>query len=258
MTKKNSIKPVIISPPFGNWLEREYLTSVKGTYTWQRRKGMAWQALKTIRKTEQGWKNGMGLRNPGLENIDCRNSEHIWSVTEIDGEWGNWTAIRDKLPLYGNVEVNLSCTNVDQVYSPTEEWFRDAQKTFDFVSVKLGPMQYSLMKQLYEEKGVRVFHLCNTLPENGGCESGGRLRPYSLKMIEHARQEFGDTVTIIGGGGIYEPQHVDDFYAAGVDHFSLSTICFTPWKFTPVVERIYEVAGDPQKLTNEPDPQALD
>lgn len=183
----------------------------------------------------------MGLRNPGLENIDCSNSDHIWSVTSIGPDPDEWNHIIHKLPEGGKVEVNLSCPNVQKIFLMPKDAVMEMHILFNWVCCKLGPVNYWMLENLYENTGIRTFHLCNTIPSNG--ESGQRLKKLSLAMIDHAREEFGDMIQIVGGGGIYTPQDVDDYWAAGVDVFSLSTIFFTPWKVQAVVDRIHELTA---------------
>ena len=38
----------------------------------------------------------------------------------------------------------------------------------------------------------------------------------------------------LAGGGIYSKEDVDRYRDNGADHFSLGTICFTPWKIKSV------------------------
>ena len=62
------------------------------------------------------------------------------------------------------------------------------------------------------------------------------------RFIDIIKFEIND-LTIIGGGGIYRPRDVRDYRDAGVDHYSLSTIWFTPSKVEAVKEEIYEADG---------------
>ena len=55
-----------ISAPFGNYLHREGAVSVTGTWTVDPRPGRIKQIIKTLRYTKTGWRNKLGLRNPGL------------------------------------------------------------------------------------------------------------------------------------------------------------------------------------------------
>ena len=55
-----------ISAPFGNYLKFKNATSVTGTWTYQPRPGLLKQIFKTLRYTNQGWRNKLGLRNAGI------------------------------------------------------------------------------------------------------------------------------------------------------------------------------------------------
>ena len=55
-----------ISAPFGNYIKRKDAISVTGTWTVHPRPGRLSQIIKTLRYTKTGWRNQLGLRNPGI------------------------------------------------------------------------------------------------------------------------------------------------------------------------------------------------
>ena len=57
---------IFIAAPFGNYLRRKDTVSVTGTFTVAPRPGRLKAIIKTLRYTKQGWRNKLGLRNPGL------------------------------------------------------------------------------------------------------------------------------------------------------------------------------------------------
>ena len=78
-----------IAAPFGNYLKFKNAISVKGTFTVNPRPGRLKQIVKTLRyvKTEAGWgwRNQLGLRNPGLFDGMFKTSyNEILSVAAIE------------------------------------------------------------------------------------------------------------------------------------------------------------------------------
>lgn len=244
------MKDVILSPPIGSWLKLSWATSVVGTFTYRKRQGKWLQGLKTIRSTNGGWVNKVGLKNPGLENPDMiyKIIKLKDSIISIHGfsydEWlllCNWF-LKDVLR-HLTLELNVSCPNVitTEVDPRIFEMF---STQFENVIVKLPPNNIDIFRSAYAN-GIRSFHCCNTLPTNKGGESGSVLKPFSLKMIEQIRKEVDD-VNIIGGGGIYTPTDIDDYLLAGADKISLSTVFFTPWKVLPLKRKIEELYNEKQ------------
>jgi dihydroorotate dehydrogenase len=93
------------------------------------------------------------------------------------------------------------------------------------------------LKFLIEEIGFKQIHCCNTLPVKEGGLSGKTLRPYVNKLINIIRDNWGDSIEIIAGGGVENIQHVDDYLTLGADHISLGTICFTPWRVKALINK---------------------
>jgi len=231
-----ALQPVIIAAPFGNYIQPAGCTPTLGTFTAQARPGRLQRILLTVRYYPRlkAWVNKIGLRNPGIDWLLAKANAGQMDVSDkivsIHGfEDSEWTTLIDKLasikPLA--MELNMSCPNVGHVNWP-EDLFERAMATSLPVIVKLPPVNYQQMAQQAVDAGVGLFHCCNTLPVPAGGISGKPLKPVALQCIHDMRQRFGDALTIVGGGGIYQPEDVDDYLAAGVQHISLATKVMNP------------------------------
>ncbi len=240
------MKKAIISPPFGNYIERDWATSVKGTYTLDRRWGLWWKVLTTLRKTKKGWVNRIGLRNKGLKNLNFvkLQDENILSVAGITpSEWMDVIEFLDKQPIPHYIEVNAMCPNTGTQGADFNIFWMAVSSLNAKICVKVTPTYRGTVtiEEAYRA-GVRTFHISNSYPTERGGLSGPRIKSSALHLINWTKSKYYD-VTIIGGGGIYTPQDVRDYRDAGADHFSLSTIWFTPSKVEAVKEEIYEANG---------------
>ena len=112
---------IFISPPFGNYLDIKNTISIKGSFTLESRDGLYSQILKTLRYSFEynGWINKIGLRNKGIDyaidDYKKNKSKFIYSIAlfnekEID-------KIVNKIPEDMNIEINVSCPNVDKSLS---------------------------------------------------------------------------------------------------------------------------------------------
>ncbi len=229
--------PVVISAPFGNYVQPNGTTPTLGTFTAAARPGRVWRIVKTVRYYPRlkAWVNRIGLRNPGLpwlrERVEAGKidvSDKLVSVHGFSAEdwWALLEGIERIKPL--GVELNMSCPNVGHIDWPPE-LFERALATGVPVIAKLPPVNYHDMLGQAIDAGVRCFHCCNTLPVPAGGVSGQPLKPVSLMVIRALRaRPGGDALTIIGGGGIYAPSDVDDYRAAGANHFALGTKVMHP------------------------------
>lgn len=229
------MKDFIISPPFGRYFSHEHATSVKGSYTWERRKGLILQALKTVRPTKQGWRNKIGLRNCGLQNVKFKRG-NIYSIAGInDGDWEKMISI---IPHGHLVELNASCPNVDH-YEIDTDAVKLAVRNHVTI-VKIAPVKDAATAiEQCVKAGAHHIHLTNALPVEKGGESGGKLKPVSMGLVRETREQYPD-LSIIGGGGIYS---VDDVYAyreAGANKFSLSTAFMVPWRGFKIIRDYYK------------------
>lgn len=234
------LQPLIISAPFGNYIQPEGMTATLGTFTAAARPGRVWRILRTVRYYRRlgAWVNRIGLRNPGIDWLARRvaagridASDKLVSVHGFDAD--DWAALLDKTAALspGGVELNMSCPNVGEIDWPTDLFSR-AVGTGSPVVVKLPPINYDIIAEQALAAGVRAFHCCNTLPVPGGGLSGTPLMPLSLQCIRRLQREIAggvdDELLIIGGGGIRTPANLDAYASLGVRHFALGTKVMNP------------------------------
>lgn len=234
------LQPLIISAPFGNYIQPNGATPTLGTFTLLRRPGRVWRVLKTVRyrPSQRAWVNKIGLRNPGIDWLAnrvkqsrCDVSDKIVSIHGFDAD--QWMQLLDRIdgiqPMA--VELNMSCPNVGEIDWPSELFTRAVQAGGAAVSVvvKLPPVNYEVMVEQAVAAGIKTFHCCNTLPVPEGGMSGKPLQPKSLDCIRNLRSKpFGQDLTLIGGGGVYEISDIDTFVKAGADRVALGTKTMNP------------------------------
>ncbi len=235
------LKPFLISPPFGSYINRSWATSVLGTYTLQERPGLLKQTLKTLRPIKGGWVNRIGFRNKGIRNVDfsmaIENSRLI-SVAGLCGD-GDWLQILEEIPAECMVEINVGCPNVGDYSIPNHILWAYVDK-FALVSLKIPPTEAALFRALdaHHSAGIQYVHMSNTKATERGGESGRRLKNINLPLIKRMRS-MAPEISIIGGGGIYSAQDLKSYISAGANHFSLSTVWFRPWKIKQIKKLIF-------------------
>ncbi len=240
--QNQDLKKIIISPPFGKYLKFKETSNVYGSFTVNRRCGLIKQAIKTIRKVEKNaWRNKIGLRNPGLANFKTpKRSQDIISLAAL--EISDWHIFAEtlKIPKFANhknIEINIGCPNAAIV-----DFSVELAPLFEGrnISIKMPPTvdHNQKIKEYLAVGSISTFHLCNTIPTDKGGISGYPLHEYSLPAIRKAREEFGDSITIIGGGGIYTVEDAQNYLDAGADHLSLSSIMFNPMRGKKLVRDI--------------------
>ncbi|MHC4995492.1 MAG: hypothetical protein ACYTGQ_10610 [Planctomycetota bacterium] len=265
MSDATGIKPLVVSAPFGNYVQPAGATATLGTFTAARRPGRLLQILKTVRRYGRigAWVNKIGLRNPGIdwlvERVENGKVDVSDKLVSIHGFSDNdWKVLLEKIgrikPM--GVELNMSCPNVGEIDWPVG-LFKDAVACGVgeglVVVVKIPPVNYTdLFSQAYDA-GVRVFHCCNTLPVPAGGMSGQPLKPVSLQCIGQIRKDLGEErfaeLTIIGGGGVREPGDIDDYAAAGVKRVAIGTRVMNPIFLTtdgplrPLIDHANSVFG---------------
>lgn len=239
-TTAPAIKPLIVSAPFGNYIQPAGTTPTLGTFTTYRRGGWPariWRMVLTVRYNpfKKAWRNRIGLRNPGIDWLveQCKAghkdvSDKIVSIHGMTNE--EWVPVLDKAaalkPLA--IELNISCPNVGHISWP-DDLFARAVATGVPIIVKIPPVRYEQMVMQALAAGVRMLHCCNTLPSPKGGISGTPLRAEALKCIEDLRKlRDWDQLTVIGGGGVYEPEDVDAYADLGVKHVAIATKLFNP------------------------------
>ena len=228
------MRDIILSPPFSNLkLLSLYpnTTRILGTYTLKKRRGL-WRVLTTLKKTERGWVNNVGLRNGGIDSVP--NKPHIISIAELeDGDWeAMLLTLSDKHKIQG-VELNISCPNA-KVKPIDQEALILAKALFKQVIVKV-PHDMELPRIFsMAERGVTTFHISNTKQTPQGALSGLELQKSNLDTISELKRWY-PFVKVIGGGGIYSLEDLDRYRSSGADHFSLSTVLMNPIKTNRIV-----------------------
>lgn len=227
------IKPLVISAPFGNYIQPKDATATIGTFTAKARPGRWQRVIQTVRyyPGAGAWVNRIGLRNPGIDSVGSGSAGgRILSIHGFDpDEWDYLLAVApSKTP--NALELNLSCPNVPGGEDYPKNLFAKAQATFLPVIVKLPPVNYDVMLHDALNEGVRWFHATNTLPTPGGGISGKPLKAVALAVVRDVRAVGGESVHIIGGGGITLPSDIDDYAEAGADHFAVGSGAVWFWR----------------------------
>lgn len=235
------MKTFLIAPPFGNYLSNPNCTSVHGSFTLERRPGLVWNTLKSLRPIRGGWVNRIGLRNPGIKSLQGRYSRHcIYSIVGLEPD--DWGEMLHYIPDGMTVELNLGCPNVHR-YGIEPDVLRKFVHHFRTI-VKLPATD--LVHEVAEmavSSGVTYLHASNTIPTPRGGESGQRLKKHNEAVIPVLRATH-PSASIIAGGGIYSWQDVERYAALGADHFSLGTVWFRPW-----LPRSFLSKGPPSTLS---------
>tara|TARA_B100001173_G_C16027007_1_gene564551 strand:+ start:324 stop:1037 length:714 start_codon:yes stop_codon:yes gene_type:complete len=220
---------LFICPPFGNYIDLPFATSIKGSYTLHERNGLLYQILKTLRYSfvYNGWINKIGLRNKGIDHILTNyNDKSIYSLAILDPS--DISKMVEKIPPSVNIEINISCPNAEKsmVYQGLKP-FQNSQRKWCII--KLSPLvSMDTINNLYQQ-GFRQFHISNTLPTSRGGLSGPSLKEYNLKTIKSVREKYPD-VEIIGGGGVQSIYDANLYKTAGANHVGISTLLFHPLK----------------------------
>ena len=219
---------IFISPPFGNYLHLPNTTPIRGSFTLNERPGKWSQILKTLRYVPNlGWVNKIGLRNPGIDYaIKTYKKGEIISIAILNKE--EIKPILHKIPEDMDIELNVSCPNTDKhmINDGLKPFLNDKRK---WCIIKLSPLESHDNINKFYESGFRQFHASNTLPSEKGGISGSILKPYTLSTVSYLKSNFKDC-TIIAGGGIYDTKTMEEYNNAGADHFSISTLFFSPFK----------------------------
>lgn len=228
---------VYISAPFGNYIRTKNTRSVVGSFTLERRTGLLRQIATTLRYHNGAWYNALGLRNPGVEfglKYYRRSEKDVLSLAAIQP--GDWQKLNDIVPADIDVELNLSCPNIEhfQNYSEGAEVFLNSNRK---VIAKLSPLiTYTDIEDLYN-RGFRTFHACNTLPTENGGMSGKGLRIYVEQTIDFI-QRIDPECEIIAGGGIQTTEDIVNYSNCGASSFALGTVCFNPVKLYKLLKDI--------------------
>lgn len=248
-----NLKPIIISAPFGNWCRYPGATSTLGTYTLAHRDGLLkhlWRCLLTLRYDRHagGWVNRLGLPNPGIKALHL-----AWQPGDIVSVHGftalEWAQLVGLMPLNGIVELNLSCPNAGHKVPlcDVSHTIRDHANMVEIIA-KLPPVKRMHLARPLYDLGVRCFHACNTLPVLAGGLSGKALKQLSLWAVEELKDTWGDTVKVIGGGGVTHAVDYYDYRLAGADHVAIGSALLNPLNWRRI-RRLIEDAGVDMKGT---------
>ena len=228
---------LFISPPFGNYINLPHARSIKGSFTLQPRPGLISQIIKTLRfsKHHNGWINKIGLRNKGIDwaihkykygffNF-YRNSVisiAILNENEVD-------KFVKKIPDDMDLEINISCPNTEHALI-NKNIYKFLNPRRKWCCIKLSPNTSIEEIDTYYSQGFRQFHCSNTLPVKSGGLSGQALIPYTSKLTKLITDKYDD-IEIVAGGGIRDIMDIVNYRKNGADHFSISTVCFNPFRF---------------------------
>ena len=218
---------IFIAAPFGNYIKTSNTISVTGSWTIEKRKGRIKQIVKTLRYTKRGWVNKIGLRNPGFDyGIKNHKENDVFSIAGIEKD--DWKIFAEMIPNDLNLEVNMSCPNIESHFTSGIEKFSFNSR--EWYIGKISPLTtFDELEKYINEFNFKQIHACNTLPIDKGGLSGKELIPFTSKFIEHIKQYYPH-IEIIAGGGISEKKDIEHYLSLGADHISLGTVCFNPVK----------------------------
>ena len=218
-----------IAAPFGNYLRFKDALSVSGTWTVKPRPGRFKQVLKTLRYTKDGWVNKLGLKNQGIE-YGLKNPRDVMSIAAI--EMRDWHELYEKIPKHANVEINLGCPNTTPNIWPGFASFTRSPRRWCIA--KIPPTFMNDEIDFLVNSGFKQIHASNTLPVPQGGLSGKKIMPHTLRILKYIKKVHPH-VEVIAGGGIYTKEDIRGYHDYGADHFSLGTVCFTPWKIKGII-----------------------
>ena len=221
-----------IAAPFGNYIKTKNTISVSGSWTVEKRTGRIVQIVKTLRYTKRGWVNKIGLRNPGLTiGLPKHKTNEVFSIAGIEKD--DWRLFAEKIPNDFNIEVNMSCPNIDAHYIDGIEDFEP--DTRNWYIGKISPLTtFHELDEYINKFRFKQIHACNTLPIDKGGLSGKELVPYTSKFVKQIKDSYPD-IEVIAGGGIDSLKDIDYYKSIGADHVSLGTVCFNPLKLRKLI-----------------------
>jgi len=233
---------IFISAPFGNYIKSERTISVHGTFTRNPRGNRLWSVLKSLRYDRRlgGWVNKLGLPNPGLRaGLERHIRGEVLSIAET--KRGDFQKMNHTIPLNQSLEINFSCPNLKKRLPLDGASIFTKVKSREWCIAKLSPLtDGDELEFVIEHLGFKQIHLSNTLPlPNGrGGLSGATLKPYTLELIDLVREQWGNRVEIIAGGGVSDFGGVMDYLKAGANHVSLGSVCFNPFKLRKLIKSL--------------------
>ena len=233
---------IFISAPFGNYIKPVECVPVTGTFTRNPRGNRLWSVLKTLRYNRKlgGWVNKLGLPNPGLRaGLERHIRGEVLSIAET--KRGDFQKMNNIIPLNQSLEINFSCPNLGKKLPLDGASIFTKVKSRKWCIAKLSPLtDGDEIEFVIEHLGFKQLHFSNTLPlpYNKGGLSGATLKPYTLELIELVRERWGDSVTVIAGGGVSDFSGVMEYLLAGANHVSLGSVCFNPFKLRKLIKSL--------------------
>jgi len=233
---------IFISAPFGNYIKPVGCIPVTGTFTLHPRGNRLWSVLKTLRYNRRlgGWVNKLGLPNPGLRaGLERHIRGEVLSIAET--ERGDFQKMNNTIPLNQSLEINFSCPNLKKKLPLDGASIFTKVKSREWCIAKLSPLtDGDEIEFVIEKLGFKQLHFSNTLPlpYNKGGLSGATLKPYTLELIELVRERWGDSVTVIAGGGVTDFSGVMEYLLAGANHVSIGSVCFNPFKLRKLLRSL--------------------
>ena len=228
---------IILSPPFSNiYPQINNTTKIVGTYTLKKRKGLH-RVLTTLKKTENGWLNNVGLRNPGIKNYNKKNSIISISILEendFEIMLHCLNYLKHEYNILG-VEFNVSCPN-HKVLQINEKMIQEVNKT-------IGPAIVKVNHDINKDNLIKLcnlnsqfIHISNTKKTEAGALSGKDLQNKNMENIRFIKNLY-PCKKIIAGGGIYSFYDLLSYKDAGAEFFSLSTILLNPYKTYKIINQ---------------------
>ena len=232
------MEKIILSPPFSNiYPNIKGCTRIVGTYTLNRRRGMH-RVLTTLRKTEDGWLNSVGLRNPGIEKYNKKNAIVSIAMQDIS-EWPYFLKIikqkKQKYNILG-IEFNVSCPN-HNIVNITSKIVEEAKTELKYAIIKIQHGSPVYLIDEFCNLNSDIIHVSNSKKTNLGALSGKSLIEQNISDIVYIKEKFGNDKKIIAGGGIYSCNDLIRYHNAGADFFSLSTSLINPFKTYNIIKQ---------------------
>ena len=231
-----------ISAPFGNWIKPVECIPVTGTYTLHPQGNRLWRILRTLRYDfkSQGWTNRLGLPNPGVKDgLHRHHREEVLSIAEVIK--GDFRKLVEIIPERTDIELNLSCPNLGKNLPWDSARVFTQKVSRKWCIAKLSPLTTpEQLEFLIDDLGFTQLHFSNTLPVAKGGLSGVTLRPYTMELIRLVRENWGDTVEIIAGGGVNDFGGAYEYLNEGANHVSLGSVCFNPFKLRKILRSLNE------------------
>tara|TARA_B000000557_G_scaffold249399_1_gene234811 strand:+ start:720 stop:1430 length:711 start_codon:yes stop_codon:yes gene_type:complete len=232
------MEKIILSPPFSNiYPNIKGCTRIVGTYTLNKRKGMH-RVLTTLKKTDNGWLNSVGLRNPGIEKYNKKNA--IVSIAmQNTSEWPLFLKIinqkKEKYNILG-IEFNVSCPN-HNIVNINNKIVKEAKTELKNVIIKIPHNSSKYLLDEFCKLNTDIIHISNSKKTNNGALSGKSLIKQNISDIVYIKEKFGNNIKIIAGGGIYSYNDLMLYYNAGADYFSLGTSLINPLKTYNIIKQ---------------------